>query len=245
MFTEKFFEGPGASTMSTYALEIALILLGAFLLGYWLRYLMNDRYKNRISTLEQELALLKNKTTDDANTKEEVDALLKKAREQKTEIDRLNTKLSDSYAGKIKAENQLAALQTKYDAISAPMPVVDEIISSAVEDNVITQDSNSVLDQSADSTAIDYASNSARDDLKKIEGIGPKIEQLLNADGIHTFSHVIDTTVDRIKGILTAAGPNYAVHDPTTWGEQAQLAKDGKWEALDELQEELKGGKRK
>jgi predicted flap endonuclease-1-like 5' DNA nuclease len=84
-----------------------------------------------------------------------------------------------------------------------------------------------------------------KDDLKKIEGIGPKIEQLLNADAIYTFEHVIGATVERIRGILIAAGPNYAVHDPSTWAEQAKLANTAQWEALDALQEELKGGKRK
>ncbi|MFT5951586.1 MAG: putative flap endonuclease-1-like 5' DNA nuclease, partial [Bacteroidia bacterium] len=84
-----------------------------------------------------------------------------------------------------------------------------------------------------------------KDDLKKIEGIGPKIEELLYTDGIYTYKQVIASSVERIKGILIAAGPNYAVHDPSTWGEQASLADSGGWEKLDALQEELKGGKRK
>ena len=67
----------------------------------------------------------------------------------------------------------------------------------------------------------------------------------MNNDGIYTFEQLIAASVERIKGILTAAGPNYAVHNPTTWGEQAELANNGNWEALDTLQEELKGGKRK
>jgi len=67
---------------------------------------------------------------------------------------------------------------------------------------------------------------------------------LLNADGIHTFEQLIESTVGRIRGILIAAGPNYAVHDPSTWAEQADLANTEQWEGLDSLQEELKGGKR-
>jgi hypothetical protein len=34
------------------------------------------------------------------------------------------------------------------------------------------------------------------------------------------------------------------MHDPATWMEQAKLANAGEWEKLEQLQKELKGGKR-
>ena len=84
-----------------------------------------------------------------------------------------------------------------------------------------------------------------KDNLKKIEGIGPKIEELLNNDGVYSFQDLISASVSRIRGILIAAGPNYAVHDPSTWAEQARLAHEGLWDDLSDMQEQLKGGKRK
>lgn len=81
------------------------------------------------------------------------------------------------------------------------------------------------------------------DDLKKIEGVGPKIAELLNNAGIITFAGLASTSVDRVKEILAAAGSRYTMHDPTTWGQQAQLAADGKWDELNKLQDELDGGK--
>jgi predicted flap endonuclease-1-like 5' DNA nuclease len=83
-----------------------------------------------------------------------------------------------------------------------------------------------------------------KDDLKKIEGIGPKIEGLLNAAGIKTFEKLYDTKVDVLRAILTKAGPRFQMHDPGTWGRQARLAWKGQWEQLDKLQDELDGGKK-
>ena len=83
----------------------------------------------------------------------------------------------------------------------------------------------------------------AKDDLKKVEGIGPKIAELLNNAGINTFSQLGATEVDRIKEILAEAGSRYAAHNPGTWPKQAQMAADGKWDELKKWQDELDGGK--
>ncbi len=82
-----------------------------------------------------------------------------------------------------------------------------------------------------------------KDDLKKIEGIGPAIEKLLHAEGITTFAIMAATAPEKIKEILVAAGSRFGFHDPTTWPTQAGLAADGKWDELKTLQDELDGGK--
>lgn len=87
------------------------------------------------------------------------------------------------------------------------------------------------------------AADAAGDDLKKIEGIGPKIAELLNAAGIQSYADLAGTDIEKIKEVLDEAGSRYKMHDPTTWPEQAQMAADGKWDELKELQENLKGGK--
>lgn len=97
------------------------------------------------------------------------------------------------------------------------------------------------LDGGVEPTAV---SASEKDDLKKVEGIGPKIEGLLNADGIMTFAQLAKSSVDRIQKILDAAGSRYRIANPETWPDQAALARDGKWDALEKLQDELKGGRK-
>ena len=88
------------------------------------------------------------------------------------------------------------------------------------------------------------AAKAKTDDLKKIEGIGPKIAGLLNESGINTFADLAKANEKQIADVLQAAGARFRLAKHDTWQEQAQLAADGKLDALKTLQEELKGGKR-
>ena len=81
------------------------------------------------------------------------------------------------------------------------------------------------------------------DDLTRIEGIGPKIAGILAEAGITTYAALAATPVERLRELLDAAGPRFRMHDPTTWPEQAHLAASGEWDALEELQERLVGGR--
>ncbi len=79
-------------------------------------------------------------------------------------------------------------------------------------------------------------------DLKIVEGIGPKIEQLLKAAGINTWSDLAAASTDRLQQVLDAAGDNYRMANPSTWAKQAELAAAGKWGELSEYQEFLDAG---
>lgn len=83
----------------------------------------------------------------------------------------------------------------------------------------------------------------AGDDLTMVEGIGPKIAELLNNAGITTFAQLADADDATVRQVLTEAGPRFNVHDATTWNEQAALARDGKMDELKALQDKLNAGK--
>jgi len=85
----------------------------------------------------------------------------------------------------------------------------------------------------------------SQDDLKTIEGIGPKIEELLHTNGIKTWRALAETAVTTIQEILTEAGSRFSLADPTTWPKQAEMAADGKWDELQEYQDFLQAGKGK
>ncbi len=85
---------------------------------------------------------------------------------------------------------------------------------------------------------------SQADDLRIIEGIGPKISQLLNEAGISTFAQLASADIEDLRRILANAGSRFRLAKPDTWPEQARLAADGDWEALEALQSELTGGRR-
>ncbi len=86
------------------------------------------------------------------------------------------------------------------------------------------------------------ALDAIKDDLTKIEGIGPKIKELLNNDGIWSFNQLSNASINRLQKILDAAGPSYTMHNPRTWSAQARLADEDLWEELNVWQEHLKGG---
>lgn len=78
------------------------------------------------------------------------------------------------------------------------------------------------------------------DDLKKIEGIGPKIAETLAAAGITTFAELANTSAEKIAEIIADVRGN---HVTDTWPKQAELAAEGKWDELKSWQDELNGGK--
>ena len=81
------------------------------------------------------------------------------------------------------------------------------------------------------------------DDLRKIEGIGPKISGILQQNGFPTFAALATAEVSALRAVLEAEGlSRLAV--PDTWPEQAALASEGKWDELEALQDSLKGGRR-
>jgi predicted flap endonuclease-1-like 5' DNA nuclease len=87
--------------------------------------------------------------------------------------------------------------------------------------------------------------NVPRDDLTVIEGIGPKIADLLDGHEIRTFALLAETDVARLRAILDEGGPGFRLADPTSWPRQARLAANRDWERLQQLKQQLTGGVRK
>ena len=84
--------------------------------------------------------------------------------------------------------------------------------------------------------------DAVKDDLTKVEGIGPVIQDLLNKDGIWSYKQLSNTSIKRLQKIMDDAGPSFKVHNPRTWSAQARLADEGMWEELEVWQERLLGG---
>lgn len=85
--------------------------------------------------------------------------------------------------------------------------------------------------------------NVKQDDLKIIEGIGPKIEGLFHNYDIKTWKVLSGTTVSKCQEVLDSGGDRYTVHDPASWPMQAKMCYEGKWKELSKWQIEHKHGK--
>jgi len=82
----------------------------------------------------------------------------------------------------------------------------------------------------------------SKDDLTKVEGIGPKAAEALSKAGVNTFEKLSKKSVEEIRTILVEASKTLAHLDPQTWAQQAKLAAEGKWDELKKWQDELNGG---
>lgn len=203
-----------------------ILSLLAFLLGFLLGALLFSNRK-RLKELEDENARVKSNLT----TMEKDFMSLKYQHEETTkEMEELKRKLRICEADK-------SVIQGKYDRLKAEQeaqetkttePEGDKPKSRAVGGMVFATPLGKVK----------------QDDLKIIEGIGPKIEGLMNAAGINTWAELAASSVDRLNEILTEAGERYRLAVPDTWPEQAKLAHEGKWDELKALQDRLDGGRK-
>lgn len=81
------------------------------------------------------------------------------------------------------------------------------------------------------------------DDLSRIEGIGPKYQELLLEAGIDTYAKLAQLDEERIATLIREMGGRKSA-SMATWAEQAKLAAAGDWDGLAALQDELSGGRR-
>lgn len=80
-------------------------------------------------------------------------------------------------------------------------------------------------------------------DLEQIEGIGPKIAEVLKAGGISDLQALASAEVSQLQSLLEAAGSQFNTSVPDSWPEQARLAVAGETAALQALQAALVGGR--
>lgn len=198
-------------------LPVLLSWLLPFLLGLLLGYAIWAKYKKMKEDLEDKVQDLKGRIKE---LEEELDACSHKKTDLESEIALLKGQLRERDLQVSTLEASLtAAKQEQSSKISAAAAGVGGAVAGLAASD-----------------------KKSKDDLQKIEGVGPKIEKLLNEEKIKTYAKLADTKVSKLRKMLDAAGPKYQITKPDTWPEQAALARDGKWEDLKALQDELIGG---
>ncbi len=133
------------------------------------------------------------------------------------EVTALKTQLSE-----LQAKNP-EAIQSFTAASSAPVP------SSAPTSPPESDPSTLSAEQLKGGASILELPSLEMDDLKVVDGIGAKIDELLVASGISTWRQLENTSLERLQTILDAGGPNFGGATPATWSHQAGLLADGRW----------------
>ena len=61
------------------------------------------------------------------------------------------------------------------------------------------------------------AAKAANQDLKSLNGIGPKMEKVLNTYGISSFADLAQADANALAGYLVEQNARYAMYDPKEW----------------------------
>ena len=208
----------------THTFEILAMLLVAFLLGLLLGYILWYKWRRMYIDLQSEherlVALHRDLEKDHASLRYKAE----QSDKENAELRRKNMSLE----GDVSIwKSKLAKCEEERDAGAGGTKTASATAMGAVAGAVATVG----------------APPAVPDDLKKIEGIGPKIEKLCNGIGIYTWRQLANTSVETLQKMLDDAGPNYKIAEPSTWPEQAKMAADGKWEELKKYQDFLIGGR--
>lgn len=220
--------------MSSQCLKALLTALAMCLIPALLGWLAASAYykvgelRDKVTALGAEVGTLTGRVNTLTGDLTETRVKLTQA---ESELDTRNQQISKLKNDVIIAESERNLLRIKWEEHEASLAAGGAKKSAAAP-------------VAAAAAAIMFAGKKFKaDDLKIVEGIGPKIEELLHAAGIKTWKALSETAASAIKEILHAAGSSFQIHDPGTWPDQARLADKGEWDALKILQDALDGGK--
>jgi predicted flap endonuclease-1-like 5' DNA nuclease len=211
-------------------LTIVGMLLGAAILGYLIGWFRKDykidQMRGYIVSLEDKV----NRVQSERNINER---LLIDCQTEKKKIESEKSRIEKML---IECQGKLALSEVESVKLKLKAPVKPVV----VKEKVATPIKKGTKGKKPKKTV----TTKSEDDLKIIEGIGPKIAGILKKAGIDTFMKLSKLNTEKISDLLVKAGGNgYHRYDATTWSKQAQLASEGKFEELKALMDEMKGGK--
>ena len=262
IFNQSIAEGPGSGEFTDHLIEIIILLAVTFLLGFWVGRIGLSKYRREAKELEDQINMHHAETQGRNDQSKEIEKLTEKIRlleDRNTQLKQEATNNRSAITAKTALESKLATQQQLVAQLRSDLErhkknQANFSQPAEVARTVAPKEEKTPIEKPVEPTPKKKTpkptpppvsnGNSDGDDLKKIEGVGPKIEQLLNDGGIKSYADLINAGSDQIKEILVAAGPQYKVHDPSTWGNQAKLASEEKWDELLQMQTELKGGKK-
>jgi len=234
-----------------------------FFLGCLLFWLLYRRYKSQVQELLADQKKLQSRIK---GLEADLEDCQSKSAHLKNDNDLLQRRLQESERREAEyreSQNKLAlAAQTREPApspivveqdVSSTKPAVDfeEVVPEEVvpEQPAIVQSQGIVSDKSEqEPQSAERQSRYAifkEEDLQVIEGIGPKMNEVLNNVGVYTWMDLSQKSNEDLRVILDEANAKrYRIIDPSSWPKQAHLAATDNWEGLINLQKNLDGGRR-
>ncbi|WP_431124908.1 hypothetical protein [Flagellimonas flava] len=150
----------------------------------------------------------------------------------------------DSSAELATLESENARLKAELEACYKKL--VDEAATEKTEsisNSLATPSSSKSKGFDADAAKAALKKRVKENDLKIVEGIGPKIEGLFHNFGIKTWKDLSEISTVKCQEVLNSGGDRYRIHDPASWPMQAKMAYKGQWVELAKWQDKHKSGK--
>ena len=225
---------PGTGDFATHSLEIFAICLIMFALGWSIYHLMfGNKYKTTIRDLEGNLNSARTRISDLEGDLEGCNSAIVNI---KGENAALSTKLAKLDTGNKQGEKQIKVSENSGQELSSTLE--ETLVSGLASD--IAGSGNTGYDAKGANAV--FGKMLLEDDLKIVEGIGPKTAQLLNVNSIHTWKQLGSTSVPQLQNLLSRSGGRFQFLNPSTWPKQARMASEGEWVKLREYQDYLIGG---
>ncbi len=184
-----------------------------FLLGLLLGAALWRKYKNRIGEIEDILRRERNHNHE----------LQRNLMISKNESTSLNNRISDLESSNKSLSKELAT-KTK---------------STIASTNIISNTSPKVVATPVSNQKPEFNYKKIKPtNLQIVEGIGPKMETLLNENGIKKWDDLSNKSVGELRAILDMYGGRYDIVNPLQWPEQARLASSKQWDKLVAFQSE-------
>jgi predicted flap endonuclease-1-like 5' DNA nuclease len=112
-------------------------------------------------------------------------------------------------------------VKTKVETVETKAKKVLASTAKRVEKKVEIK-AKKVLATPAKVTVNPVAKKATKIDLKVINGIGPKMEKVLNVAGFNTYEDIAAATEAGMKTVLLAENPRYAMYEPKEWIAEAK-----------------------
>ncbi|MBW6492193.1 MAG: hypothetical protein K0B15_13480 [Lentimicrobium sp.] len=274
MFQQNIAMSPGTEAFSSHLLEVIIMLLGAAILGFIIGWLFRKSYKQEFlamkadhdpcsgikagleqninglnADLEKSRLMISSLTSEkeglwaDLKVKiSDIDQAKNSITEKETEIKQLQDQLVSLRASLDKTNVTLKSLEAEKAALHAEINQLHEKLDKTSLGFAAAAQAAVIPDMHIAAQVL--GKNYKVNDLKLVEGIGPKIEELFHKAGIHTWAQLAASETSKLKQILDAGGEQFRLHDPSSWPQQAKFAASGLWKELKELQDKMQGGRR-
>lgn len=248
-----FEQSPFTGSCPYATLEVFSMLIGSLLLGLLLGYLIWGWLRVRVTELERQMKDLKSLSQ---SNKYELATAVSMRQDLEKEVQEMDSKLRRKealYISTLHKLNQTEQMleeersknlaQLSRGNIPVSATTTHHTAESDEESATTLIEDSGTSEQSLQRAALVFGKKIKADDLKIIEGIGPKIEQVLHNAGISSWTKLAEVRLPVLRVILEEAGPQFHMHKPKTWPAQAKMAARGEWKKLQLYQERLVAGR--